>query len=316
MDTIVYKNGVLKILDQTKLPRTVEFYEAKNYLQSIQAIKNMVVRGAPAISMVGAFSYAQAIKEGIDSEVAKKEILKSRPTAVDLSNAIEFMKDATEQMAENKAMEWARKIEKMCKKISELGATLIDDGNSVLTHCNAGPIACGYHGTALGAIIEAWKAGKKIFVYVKETRPRFQGGLTSWELSQYGVPHVIIVDSAFGLLMQRGKIDSVFVGADRIVRNGDVANKIGTHPIAVVAKEYGISFYVLAPSSTLDRLTATGKDIRIEERDEKEILNAIGIDASAYNPAFDITPQSYVTAYITEKGIFRSADELWKSTKE
>ena len=202
-----------------------------------------------------------------------------------------------------------------CKKLCRHGAELIKPGSKVLTHCNSGSLAVGRYGTALGAIIQAYKEGKNPFVWVDETRPRFQGALTSWELLQEGISHKVLTDSAAAFLMKKGEVDLVMVGADRICKNGDFANKIGTYSLAVLAKHHRIPFYVLAPSSTLDFSLKSGEDIPIEQRDEREVLLPMGTRAynektHALNYAFDVTPAELVSSYVTESGISREPPQL------
>ncbi len=272
----------------------------------------MSVRGAPAISIAGAYALAQAVDGGYDLKDSADLIISARPTAVDLSNAVQFvLKGVLENKDANSlAKSWENSIYENCKNICIHGADLIKPNSVLLTHCNTGPLATGKYGTALGAIIHAYKEGKNPFVFVDETRPRFQGALTSWELLEENIPHRIITDSSAAFFMGRGEIDAVLVGADRICKNGDFANKIGTYSLAVLAKHHNIPFYVLAPSSTFSSLE-TGKDIVLEQRNETEVLNPAGVSAfpqktHAINYAFDITPAELVSAYITEKGISKT----------
>jgi S-methyl-5-thioribose-1-phosphate isomerase len=256
-----------------------------------------------------------------DPAKAAAVLKKARPTAADLSNAVEYVLAAVKRgnAALDAAKEWHRMIRENTAAISRHGASLLPDGARVLLHCNAGPLATAGSGTSLGAVLEAGKT-KKIFAYVDETRPRFQGALTSWELAQAGIEHRVIVDAAAGSLMRRGMVDRVMVGADRIARNGDFANKIGTYQLAVVAKENSVPFYVLAPVSTFDFSLADGDGIGVEERHEDEVLEVsgkrvYGKGARALNPAFDVTPARYVTAYVTEKGIGKAEGlARWKNT--
>lgn len=310
MEIISFSNGILKILDQRKLPFSKEYIICKDYREVIGAIKEMAVRGAPAISIAGAYAVAQAKGKEQDFERAAEEIMAARPTAVDLSNAVSFMLDGinAEKDELEFAKEWEDSIYEKCFNLCNHGAELITENMRVLTHCNTGPLAVGRHGTALGVLITAHKKGKNPFVWVDETRPRFQGALTSWELLQEHIPHKVITDSSAGFLMQKEEVDLIIVGADRICKNGDFANKIGTYSLAVLAKHHGIPFYVAAPTSTLDPSLDTGKNIPIEKRDEREVLEPLGVhtyneDSSAMNYAFDITPAKLVTAYVTEKGV-------------
>jgi S-methyl-5-thioribose-1-phosphate isomerase len=320
MEIISFHNNILSLLDQRKLPHKEEYVKCRTYAGVSSAIKNMVVRGAPAISVAAAYGCALGALAGKESQ-AQKSLLASRPTAVDLANAVDFMR--ANSMRKNPAAlarEWEESVYDKCGRLCLHGEKLIAKNSKILTHCNTGPLAVGRCGTALGVISAAHKSGKKPFVWVKETRPRFQGALTSWELGKMRIPHMVIVDSAAASLMARGEVDLVILGADRICRNGDFANKVGTYDLAVLAHAHKIPFYVAAPSSTLDSRLKSGNSTRIEHRDEKEVLEVAGRriyakGAHALNPAFDVTPHTLVTAYITENGIFRSPDALWKSMK-
>jgi len=310
MEIISYSSGILKLLDQRKLPFETEYVLCKNYKESIGAIRNMVVRGAPAISIVGAYALAQAANSGYEPGAVGEEIIGARPTAVDLANAVHYVLGSIseEKEPDEVAKTWEEKVYQNCKALSVAGSELIKPGAKVLTHCNTGPIAVGKYGTALGAIIQAHKKGKNPFVWVDETRPRFQGALTSWELTNERIPHKVITDSTAASLMQKGEVDLIMVGADRICKNGDFANKIGTYSLAVLAKHHDIPFYVLAPTSTFDPNLKSGEDIPIEQRDPREVLEPSGHPAfnsktSAINYAFDVTPRELVTAYVTEEGV-------------
>lgn len=322
------KKPVVKMIDQTALPFSFRIFESRSWRKTASAIKEMRVRGAPAIGAAGGYALAQAAYAFRGNGVrklmarirkARKEIEKARPTAVDLSHALEFVEKVAgngKEVEEVKkrslaaAEAFADETVEACRSIGEYGNSLIPKKASILTHCNAGALATVDYGTALAPIRFAHYSGKRVFVYVDETRPRIQGALTSWELKNEGIEHRVIVDNARGHLMRKGKIDMVFVGADRIALNGDFANKIGTYEIAVLAKENKIPFYVCAPSSTFDLKCRRGSRIRIEERDEKEVLVIRGKrvypkGTRALNPSFDITPAKYVTAFVTEKGVFR-----------
>ncbi len=322
MNEIKYINGKLIILDQRKLPFKKEYLICKNEAQVAKAIKEMAVRGAPAIGIAGAYGIAISKNPKKAASILKK----SRPTAVDLFNAIDYMLDGINRKndAVDLAKKWHDNIIEKTRKISENGAKLIKNNGRILLHCNAGPLATAGYGTSLGAVIFAKKSGKQIFAYVDETRPRFQGALTNFELKNAGVSNKIIVDSASGILMQKKLTDCVMVGADRIAKNGDFANKIGTYNLAVIAKENKIPFYVLAPISTFDFSIDSGDKIKIEERNENEILQIqgkklYGKGASALNFAFDVTPARYVSAYVTEYGIFKNIkgiEKIWKNTME
>jgi S-methyl-5-thioribose-1-phosphate isomerase len=259
---------------------------------------------------------AQAILQGVDPEEAAETLRSTRPTGHDLFHAIEHMlrEIGRGEDAIKAAEAYARLDEERCRMIGQHGLSLVKAGSRILTHCNAGALACVDVGTATAPLRLAHANGRKFLVYVDETRPRLQGmRLTAWELAQEGIDHVVIADNAAGFLMQRGEVDLVLVGADRIAANGDVANKIGTYEKAVVAKENRIPFYVAAPTSTIDFALRTGKDIPIETRSEDEVLTLDGVrlgpdGTRALNPAFDVTPAEYVTAFITERGIVRPKD--------
>ena len=307
-----YENDVVKLIDQRKLPEKIEVFEAKNSDDIAYAIKDMVVRGAPAIGVTAAFGLAMAKKNKEDMEEAVKKIGATRPTAFDLFKAINYMKANNFDLGA--ARRYSTEISGRSKKIGEFGNELIGNGSRILTHCNAGALAVVDWGTALAPMRIAHNQGKNIFVFVDETRPRLQGAkLTAWELGQEGIDHAIIADNAAGFYMRRKEVDLVIVGADRISANGDFANKIGTYEKAVVAHENKIPFYVAAPGSTFDFSISNGDGIPIEERGEEEVLivngKNLGPAAShARNPAFDVTPNKYVTAFITEYGIFRPED--------
>ena len=307
-----YENDVVKLIDQRKLPEKIEVFEAKNSDDIAYAIKDMVVRGAPAIGVTAAFGLAMAKKNKEDMEEAVKKIGATRPTAFDLFKAINYMKANNFDLGA--ARRYSTEISGRSKKIGEFGNELIGNGSRILTHCNAGALAVVDWGTALAPMRIAHNQGKNIFVFVDETRPRLQGAkLTAWELGQEGIDHAIIADNAAGFYMRRKEVDLVIVGADRITANGDFANKIGTYEKAVLAHENKIPFYVAAPGSTFDFSISNGDGIPIEERGEEEVLivngKNLGPAAShARNPAFDVTPNKYVTAFITEYGIFRPED--------
>jgi len=325
---IEWLDDKLRILDQSKLPQEQSFIDLVNYQDVALAIREMRVRGAPAIGIVAAYGIAlgaQGIKAANKEEFlvqlnpVMQTLAATRPTAVNLFQAISRMKEAAigDSVPEIKgalAAE-ARQIHseevEATKRLSYLGAELIQDGFTILTHCNAGPLATAGYGTALGVIKAAKEQGKRISVIATETRPLLQGArLTAWELQQEGIPVTLITDSMAGYFMSQGKINCVIVGADRIAANGDVANKIGTYTLAVLAKENNIPFYVAAPTSTVDLSLPCGAEIPIEERNPEEVTHIRGIHIApegigVANPAFDITPHSYVSAIITEKGIIR-----------
>jgi len=307
-----FEDNQVKLIDQRKIPEAIEIYSAKNSDDIYYAIKNMVVRGAPAIGVTAAYGLAMASKNKEDMDKAVKTISSSRPTAYDLFKAIDFMKE--NKFTDSAARRYAMEITERSRKIGEYGNTLIQANDHILTHCNAGALAVVDWGTALAPMRIAHDEGKKIFVYVDETRPRLQGAkLTAWELQQEGIDYSIIADNAAGHFMKNKDIDLAIVGADRIAANGDFANKIGTYEKAVLAKVNNIPFYVAAPGSTFDFSLKTGDGIPIEERGEDEVLmvnnSRVGpAEGHAKNPAFDVTPNEYVTAFITEYGIFKPGE--------
>jgi methylthioribose-1-phosphate isomerase len=330
------ENEVLFVINQLKLPFEVEWVRLDTHLKVAKAIKDMIVRGAPLIGIVGAYGFAIGIKELIErgEDISKKHIevyetLKNtRPTAVNLFWALDRMKSKllslisknfSRDLIRKELFKEAKRIEledyHANKSIGGYGQVLIPDGARVLTHCNTGALATAGWGTALGVIRSAYEEGKDIVVYVDETRPYLQGArLTAWELAEEGIPHYLITDNSAGFLISKGLIDVIIVGADRIVANGDVANKIGTYTLSVLAKVHNIPFYVAAPTTTFDLTTKSGKDIPIEERDEKEIKLCGGCKIApdktkALNYSFDITPAENITAIITEKGLINEINE-------
>jgi len=307
--------GVVRMIDQRILPHRVEVLGFRDHHQVAEAIRDMAVRGAPAIGVAAAYGMMLAANNGEDLDAAAKELKATRPTAFDLFFAVDHMlarvregDDPTEA-----AEEYANTIVERCRAIGEHGERLIKDGARIMTHCNAGALATVDHGTALAPIREAWRNGKKVFVYVSETRPRLQGmKLTAFELLNEGIPHAIIPDGASGHFLREG-VDIVIVGADRIAANGDFANKIGTYEKAVLAKELGVPFYTAAPLSTFDLSLKRGEDIPIEHRGEEEVTMMDGMriapqGCKALNPGFDVTPAKYVTGIITEMGVLRPED--------
>ncbi len=304
-----YENNNVKFIDQRKLPYKFEVYTAKTVDDIAFAIKDMVVRGAPAIGAAAA--YGMVLGEKKLNETANK-LRKTRPTAYDLFYAIDYMEDEINKGKNplDAANNYVEDIIKRCRNIGKNGEKLIKNDMRILTHCNAGALATVDFGTALAPIRLAHRKGKKLFVYADETRPRCQGLLTAWELLQEGIKHSIIVDNAAGYFMKNDEIDIVIVGADRIAKNGDFANKIGTYEKAVLAKENDIPFYVAAPVSTFDKNIEDGSQIKIEERGRKELVEINGKKimpewAFVKNPAFDVTPSKYVTGYITENDIIK-----------
>ena len=292
-------------LDQRRLPDEQVDLHCRSVADVAEAIRTLAVRGAPAIGIAAAYGYALAAARGDDLDTAAAVLLGSRPTAVNLSWAIEEMRRVVpsdpSSLARRARQIHAEEVER-CRQMAEHAADLIEAGARPLTHCNAGGLATGGYGTAVGALRSAFARGLVQHVWVDETRPLLQGSrLTAWELAQAGIPHGVIADSAAASLMARGEVTHVLTGADRIAANGDAANKIGTYALAVVAAHHGIPFYVVAPTSTVDLGTPTGADIPIEERDPREVSPHF----PARNPAFDVTPAELITAIVTEEGVHR-----------
>jgi len=312
--------GKVRFLDQTLLPNEERWVETDDHRVIAEAIRRLQVRGAPLIGIAGAYGLALAARAGDDIATAAADLRSTRPTAANLSWALDRCLRAVDALAEAHSVRERLTAEAIAiheediaanYRIGKHGAPLLGNAPVVLTHCNAGALATGGYGTALGVIRSAHKAGRVKHVYVDETRPLLQGSrLTAWELERDGIVCTVIVDSAAGSYMRRGGIDAVITGADRITANGDVANKIGTYSLAVLAGENNIPFYVAAPTSTLDLSLASGDDIPIEQRSPEEITS-VGSRAvapaavEAENPAFDVTPNDYVTAIITENGVAR-----------
>lgn len=332
--TVWMDGQVVRMIEQRLLPHRFEVVALRDHRETAQAIRDMVIRGAPAIGAAGGYGMAQAAIEAPVQdfsgylERAMATLRATRPTARNLFYAIErvwaTMDGLAPAEAKAAAIREAAAIAdddvRACQAIGRFGADLIGDGARINTHCNAGWLACVDWGTALSPVYTAARQGKRVFVFVDETRPRNQGAsLTAWELAQEHIPHTVIADNASGYFKKRKEIDLVIVGADRIAANGDTANKIGTYPSAVVARENGIPFYVAAPRSTIDLRCATGDQIPIEERPEDEVLSITGAGedgrvqkvrlvpqgATARNPAFDVTPAEYITGIITERGVVK-----------
>jgi methylthioribose-1-phosphate isomerase len=330
---VEWRNNKLIILDQTRLPGEEVYLEITNYEAAAEAIKRLAVRGAPAIGVATAYAVALgalAIRTQVKAEFIARlkkvtqALSQSRPTARNLFWAIERMEETAQEGKNPEAIKTALVEEALNihhaqmesdKRLGLLGATLLDEGYTVLTHCNTGALATAGYGTALGVIKQAFAEGKKIRVIATETRPLLQGArLTAFELQRSGIPFTLITDSMSGSLMRKGLVDVVIVGADRIARNGDTANKIGSYTLAVLAKEHGLPFYVAAPMSTIDLSIPTGESIVIEERSPDEVTCFQGVRTApegtrVYNPAFDVTPHQYITAIVTEKGILRGQYE-------
>ncbi len=314
--TVWLEGTTVHLIEQNLLPFQFKVHQAADYRETCRAIKTMIVRGAGAIGAAAGFAMAQALLAKADPLQAKQEIEATRPTAQNLFYGVDRVFNAKDPAAE--AQKIADEDAASCRQIGEFGSSLIKDGMKIETHCNAGWLAFVDYGSALAPIYAAHRGGKNLFVYADETRPRGQGArLTAWELRNEEVPHAIIADNAGASLMAQGKIDLVIVGADRIAANGDTANKIGTLEKAIAAREYGIPFYVAAPSSTIDRACPDGRAIPIEERSPDEVLYQTGLTdqgalarvlvcspgSPALNPAFDVTPAKYITGLITERGI-------------
>jgi len=340
LPTIEWKGSHVRMIDQRKLPAKVEWVVCKDDKDVVRAIRSMVIRGAPAIGVAAAMGLALgagSLKAGSCDAFRNRflkmadRMVKARPTAVNLRWAVERMILLVEKMAgmplEKIRIALRRESEKILsedieinRKIGEYGQRMVPANATILTHCNAGSLATGGYGTALGVIRAAHAAGKKIEVIADETRPWLQGlRLTAFELMEDGIPVTVIADSAAGYMMSRKKVDLVITGADRIAANGDVANKIGTYQVAVLAKENSIPFYVAAPLSTIDLRIRSGEMIPVEERDSKEISHFQKIrvgppGVKVFNPAFDITPNRYVAGIITERGIVKAPYE--KKIKE
>ncbi|GAB4303273.1 MAG: S-methyl-5-thioribose-1-phosphate isomerase [Desulfuromonadia bacterium] len=340
--TIQWRDDRVVMLDQRLLPHEEHYREYTDYREVAEAIRTMVVRGAPAIGVAAAMGMALGAREIIadtfESFYRQLEniadlLARSRPTAVNLFWGIERMKrvarehrhlspDSLKEILKAEAISIEGEDIKICRAIGTEGAKLIREGWTILTHCNAGGLATAGYGTALGVIRAAHEQGKKIRVVADETRPWLQGArLTAWELMKDGIPVTLITDSMAGWLMKRGEIDCVVVGADRIAANGDAANKIGTYGVAILAREHHIPFYVAAPLSTIDLSCVTGDDIPIEERSPREVTEIRGVPiapegVAVRNPSFDVTPARYITGIITERGVARgdygeSLARLW-----
>ena len=329
--TIFWKNNTVVLIDQNALPQIERQVVCNDYRQVISAIKDLTVRGAPAIGVaaamgaaLGALSLSSVTSEKFRQKfiIICDQIAVARPTARNLFWALERMKKcldaAINSGKHNLAIALVNEAKLICAEDIEInrqmgkhGSALLADGDNILTHCNAGALATAGYGTALGVIRAARDQGKKLHVYVDETRPVLQGArLTAWEMKKENIPATLITDNMAGFLMQQGKIDKIIVGADRIAANGDTANKIGTYSLAVLAKAHNIPFYVAAPLSTFDFSLKNGAQIPIEERRGEEVTSFRGVQVAprgmaVYNPAFDLTPARFITAIITEKGIIK-----------
>ena len=332
MRTVKLQGRNVVLIDQTALPHKLKLVRCRNAEEVARAIERMQVRGAPALAVTAAMALAVTAlrsKAGTKAELlrdlrrAAKRIERTRPTAVNLFVGLKRSLDAAEKVPDIKsarmavvgeARRMAEEDIEVNKKLGDNGSKLLKDGDVVLTHCNAGALAAVDYGTALGVIRSAWRKGKRVSVIVTETRPLLQGArLTAWELKREGIPITVIVDSAAGHLMARGEIDAVLVGADRIAANGDTANKIGTYPIAVLAKEHRVPFYVIAPTSSIDMSLRTGREIPIEHRGAEEIAvigrtRMVPKGVKVLNPAFDVTPAHLITAIVTERGTVKPGE--------
>lgn len=290
------------LLDQRRLPDEEAELVCRSTPELVEAIRTLAVRGAPSIGIAAAYGYAAAAARGEDLEEAAEALAASRPTAVNLAWALEEMRQWDGDPAERARRIHEEEVQR-CRAMSAHAAGLLSPGTRALTHCNAGGLATGGYGTAVGALRAAWEQGLLEHVLVDETRPLLQGArLTAWELEEAGIPHTVIADSAAGLMMARGEVDAIFTGADRIAANGDTANKIGTYTLAVLASHHGIPLYVVAPSSTVDLATHGGGEIPIEERSGEEVTARF----AARNPAFDVTPAELIAAIVTEHGVHRA----------
>jgi methylthioribose-1-phosphate isomerase len=323
IETIKWSADGVVMIDQTRLPSEEIYVTCRSYIEVADAIRTMIIRGAPAIGVAAAMGVALGFAQGGDFETICAELACTRPTAVNLFWGIERMKKlyasirhlSPDQIRDRLITEAKLVCEEdieINRAIGRHGAPLVPDGCTVLTHCNAGALATAGYGTALGVVRAAVEAGKNIDVFADETRPFLQGArLTAWELQRDGIRATVITDNMAGHFLHAGRIGCVIVGADRIAANGDVANKIGTYGVAVLAKENNIPFYVAAPISTLDLTLPDGTHIPIEERSAREVTHVQGVRMApegieVCNPAFDVTPNRYVTAIITEKGVARA----------
>jgi methylthioribose-1-phosphate isomerase len=324
--TIEWKNGCVVMIDQRLLPQREVYRICRDYRSVAEAIRSMVIRGAPAIGVAAAMGVALGCRTASETSFDRDFdrivlcLSKTRPTAVNLFWALERMRKVQREnrgrgaatlkrLLESEALKIYREDIAANRELGQFGAGLLGDARRIMTHCNAGALATAGYGTALGVIRALKESGKKIEVLVNETRPLLQGArLTAWELKKEKIPATLVTDNMAGYLMQQGGVDAVVVGCDRVAANGDVANKIGTYGVAVLAQRHGIPFYVAGPTSSIDLTCPTGKDIPIEHRDPKEVSHIVGRPLAprgvkTFNPAFDVTSQDLVSAIITEKGV-------------
>lgn len=305
----MWHGHVLSLLDQRLLPREETWIDCGTASEVADAIRTMVVRGAPAIGVAAAYGMAMAARSGEDLEEAARVLKEARPTAVNLAWAVDRMVRLGCHVADAEAIH--REDVEANMRMGRFGAELLGPSTTVLTHCNAGALATAGYGTALGVIRAAIEGGKRVAVFADETRPYLQGArLTAWELQRDGIDVTLITDNMAGHFFQQGKFDAVIVGADRIAANGDTANKIGTYPVAVLAHAHGVPFYVAAPVSTIDPECASGAAIPIEERSAEEVVEILGSRVApegihVRHPAFDVTPARLITAIITDRGVLR-----------
>jgi methylthioribose-1-phosphate isomerase len=317
--TVEWRRGRLRLIDQRALPARLTYVECSQVAEVVRAIRDLTVRGAPAIGATGAYGVALAAATARGStavRAAARRLRDTRPTAVNLARGVDRVLAAFERGGASGALAEAHAIADedvtINRALAAHGAGLVPDEAQVLTHCNAGALACVGYGTALGIVRAASEAGRRIHVWVDETRPVLQGArLTAWELGRLGIPHTLIADVTAGSLMATGAVDLVVVGADRVAANGDVANKVGTYPLAVLAAHHGIPFVVAAPTSTVDLATPDGASIVIEERPPREVTHIAGVPVApratrVRNPAFDVTPAALVDAIVTERGVARA----------
>lgn len=320
--SLKYSDGEVVFLDQTKLPAVEDYVHTQSYLRIAEAIKRLEIRGAPLIGIAAAYALALSVKQGYSQQLFNDSYLSlasTRPTAVNLFNCLNRMRDFCENLPENKrnfenlileAIAIHKEDEQACEAIAENGKKIFNSKSRVLTHCNTGKLATGGIGTAFGVILRGFEAGLVEMVFADETRPLFQGlRLTSYELSKSNIPFKVIPDSAAGVLIRDGKVDLVITGADRIASNGDSANKLGTFSLSVLCKTSGIPFYIAAPSSTIDFKAGGFEDIPIEERSSDELIQYLDPDLGlknidSFNPSFDVTPAENINGIITEKGFY------------